>query len=82
MHLPGANVSQHNATLCSTFTAMHLPGTNVSQHNATLYIPIHSVGMYEELLGDVFYHVGAAVSDAGMSCCIFCTARMDALNYG
>ena len=38
--------------------------------------------MYEEILGDVFYHVGAAVSDAGMSCCISCTARMDALNYG
>ena len=38
--------------------------------------------MYEELLGDVFYRVGAAVPDAGMSYCISYTARMDAPNYG
>ena len=36
--------------------------------------------MYEELFGDVFYHAGVAESDAGMSCCISCTARMDAPN--
>jgi hypothetical protein len=37
--------------------------------------------MREVLLGDVFYHADVAVSDAGMSCCISCTAGMDALNY-
>jgi hypothetical protein len=46
------------------------------------YIPCHNFHICEELLDDVFCRVGAAVPDVGMSYCISCIVKKDALNYG